>query len=110
MSDYQQRFIGENMEKIQVLIAFSAQGESDVQLCCPFVIPFHRKAEGVWACNQLNKEYRWIKFIINEESVVEAYMDVICHPETFETDCMGYVEQFIALLDQCYTTLEDIDY
>lgn len=102
-------FQGENLEKIRILIDLPEQG-NHLRLICPGILPFMKDVQGMVACNTLNQQYRFIKFFINSDHLVEAWMDLHFTPETFEQDCTNFIEQFAKLLDECYVSLEELAY
>lgn len=60
-------------------------------------------------CNDLNKQYRWFTFYVNndDESVakVEARGDAIMTPYTIGSDCWELLGRMTSILDDAYPTI-----
>lgn len=61
------------------------------------------KMKGV--CNDLNKEYRWAKFTVDEDGDISAEADSELDPNTGGETCLKVIAKLAKISDEAYPTL-----
>ena len=99
-------YTGDNLKTIPVFVFFDADGEPPVSFKCWEIANFkdEKMAGGVIACNQLNKEYRWVKFYLDDDSDVVAQIDAYVDEETCGSECASLVKRMVNIVDEGYPT------
>ena len=52
--------------------------------------------------NELNAQYRWVKFYINSENEVTVSGDAIIDEETGGEECFEICMRYVRIIDECY--------
>lgn len=101
------RQLFDNMDKsIDVLIFVDEDGGSVHVQTEPIVhVPDNRLAQLLVACNTLNKQYRWLKFYIDDENDVMVNIDAVIDSVTAGDECMELAIRTINIVDSAYPTL-----
>ena len=99
-------YTGDNLRTIPVFVFFDADGDPLVSFKCWEIANFkdEKMAGGVIACNQLNKEYRWVKFYLDDDSDVVAQIDAYVDEETCGSECTNLVKRMVNIVDDGYPT------
>ena len=97
------RYSGDNLRSIRVHVFFDRQGEDNVTLACAeiFNYPSRRSiAGGAYACNELNKRYRWVKFYIDDDGDIRCEMDALIDPVFVGDECAKLVRKMVNIIDE----------
>lgn len=100
-------YIGENIKQIEVFIIFDSEGGNDVELRTSVLASFKddKLQQGLVLCNQLNDQYRWIKFVIDDEGDLVVKMDALVDIETVGDEVWELVGRTISIVDRGYPTI-----
>lgn len=96
-------FRGENLNSIDVFVFFDKDGDPLVSLKCWEIANFKNNERiGMEVCNQLNAEYRWVKFYIDDDKDVIAETDGVLSMDTCGEHCLFLVKRVINIVDDVY--------
>ena len=99
-------YTGENLKTIPIFVAFNDDGEPLVQIKCWEIANFKGKEEIAYkTCNQLNKQYRWLKFYLDNDADIIASVDTYVDEMTCGYFCLSLVRRAVAIIDEAYPTL-----
>jgi hypothetical protein len=99
-------YTGDNLKTIPVFVIFDKDGDPLVTFKCWDIANFkdEKMAGGVIGCNQLNKEYRWVKFYLDDDCDVVAQIDAYVDAETCGFECSSLVKRMVNIIDEGYPT------
>ena len=98
-------YTGDNMKSIPVFVFFDEDGDPIVQMKCWDIANFKGKeAKAVLACNEMNKNWRWIKFHLDDDADIVASIDAYIEPTTCGEECMRLVRRVVNITDEAYPT------
>lgn len=98
-------YTGDNLKSIPVFVFFDKDGDPLVQLKCWEIANFKNKeAKAMIACNQVNKEWRWIKFYIDDDADIVAGCDAYIDEATCGSECLSLVRRMVNIVDDAYPT------
>ncbi len=55
-------------------------------------------------CNKCNLDYRWVKFVIDDDLDINAYDDAVISPETAGEELFELLFRMLGIVDDCYPT------
>ena len=90
-------YTGDNLKTIPVYVFFDEDGDPIVQFKC-------WEGKGIFACNEMNKEYRWVKFSLDDDSDIVASIDAYISIESCGEECMALVRRVVNITDDAYPT------
>ncbi len=96
---------GFNMDNAPVRVSlFIDNDNTHVALrCFGFVkVAKDKYANALIACNQCNMEYRWVKFVIDDDMDINAQDDAVTSPETAGTELFELMHRMLSIVDDCY--------
>ena len=97
---------GDNLETIPVYVFFDKDGDPYVQFKCWNIANFKTNREkGIDVCNQLNHEYRWVRFYIDNDNDVVADIDAVIDEDTCGDVCFSLVGRVVSIVDEAYPTI-----
>lgn len=99
-------YTGDNLKTIPVYVFFDADGAPLISVKCWEIANFKddKMAGGMIACNMLNKEYRWVKFFLDDDSDVVAQIDAYVDESTCGGECLSLVKRMVNIIDEGYPT------
>lgn len=98
-------YTGDNLKNIPVYVFFDEDGDPMVQFKCWDIANFKDKeAKGIFACNEMNKVYRWVKFYLDKDSDVVASIDAYITETTCGEECLSLVRRVVNITDEAYPT------
>ena len=99
-------YTGDNLKSIPVYVFFDSDGDPLVCLKCWDIVNFkdEKMASGIIACNELNKQYRWVKFYLDKDNDVVAQIDAYIDAETCGEECLNLVKRVVNITDEAYPT------
>ncbi len=59
-------------------------------------------AKALMTCNQLNIEYRWVKFVIDDDLDLNAYDDAVISADTAGEELFELLIRMTGIVDDCY--------
>lgn len=100
-------YTGDNLKTIPIFVFFDADGDPLVSLKCWEIANFkdEKLASGIIACNDLNKQYRWVCFYVDDDSDVIAQIDSYVDEETCGSVVTSLVKRMVNIIDEGYPTI-----
>ena len=96
---------GENLNTISIFVIFDEDGENLVQIRSWEIINFkNSEAKAYIACNEMNDNYRWLKFYIDGDADIVAEMDAVIDMDTCGEVCLSLVRRAVRIIDKAYPT------
>ena len=97
-------YTGDNLKTIPIYVFFDADGEGLVTLRCWEIANFkdRNKGHALIACNTLNKQYRWVKFYLDDDGDIVAQIDAYIDEETCGSECTNLVKRMVNIIDEGY--------
>ncbi|MCD7769359.1 MAG: YbjN domain-containing protein [Oscillospiraceae bacterium] len=97
---------GDHLASIPVYVFFDKDGDPMVSFRCWEIANLKEKPEkGVRACNDLNAEYRWVKFYIDKDCDVICQADAYVDEESCGEICRRMVSRIVSIADDAYPVL-----
>ncbi len=97
--------VGYNMDNTTVRVStFVDNDNKHVALrCFGFIkVPKEKFANALLACNGFNKDYRWVKFVIDEEMDVTIMDDAVTSADTAGEELLELLHRMVGIADECY--------
>ncbi len=100
-------YSGENLKTIPIIVYFDDDGEPIVQMKCWDIASFKDEKfdNGVAVCNELNKQFRWVCFYLDDDCDVVAMLDAYVDEENCGNICTNLVHRMVSIIDEAYPTL-----
>lgn len=96
---------GDNLNTIPIHIFFDEDGDPYVQFKCWDIQNFKGKeAKGILACNMINKQYRWVKFYLDDDADIVASIDGYIDIASCGEECLSLVRRVVSITDDAYPT------
>ena len=98
---YQQ---GKNIPAIRLIIGFDDVNKHTVWIKCYSLGHFddNSYANGLIACNNANKTYRWVKFCIDRDNDVEVGADAIVSEGNVFNEIIELIARMLNIVDEIY--------
>ncbi len=99
-------YTGNNLKSIPIFIAFDEDDDPISELFCFEIANFKDKeGEGLVACNDLNQEYRWVRFYLDDDCDLAVASDGDFSPNAVCDDCLINIQRLVNAIDQAYPTV-----
>ena len=96
-------YTGDNMDSIPVVVIFDKDGDPLVSFKCWSIMSFKNKEDSALKiCNDLNAEYRWVKFYLDSDIEIAASMDAMIDADTCGEECLTLVKRVVSIVDDVY--------
>ena len=97
-------YSGDNLQSIIVYVFFDPDGENLVTFRSWDIANFKESQvpAGIRVCNDLNKQYRWVKFFIADDGDITAQIDAVVDEMTCGEECAHLVRRVVSIVDQSY--------
>lgn len=97
---------GDNAESVSVIIFFDEDGGSvNVKSFSIAKVPSAKMMDMYVLLNEINNEYRWVKFYIDSDDEVTVSGDAIINAETAGEECLEIAHRYIGIIDDVYPRL-----
>lgn len=99
------RFVygGDNADTIKIILFFDEDGGSlNVKSFTIAKVPTAKLMETYVVLNELNTEYRWVKFYVDSDNEVTAAGDAIIDEATAGEECYEIVQRYVNIIDDVY--------
>ncbi len=94
---------GENLKNIPIFVHFDEDGDPFVQCKCWDIANFKGKeSKGLIACNNVNNEYRWVKYCLDEDADIVASIDGYIDSDTCAEVTTALVHRVGSITDDAY--------
>ena len=100
-------YSGDNLKTIPIFVFFDEDGDPIVSLKCWEIANFkdEKLASGILACNELNKQFRWVCFYIDKDNDVLAQIVAYIDEETCGSVVTSLVRRMVYIIDEGYPTI-----
>ena len=97
-------YVGDNLKTIPISVFFEEDGDPMVTLKCWEIAQFKEEkvGKGLFTCILKNKEYRWVKFYIDDDSDVVASCDSFIDTGNVGESCHFLVRTMVNIIDAVY--------
>lgn len=97
------RFSGDNWSSIPIRFFFDTSCEA-VAVRCFSICMFNQNklAAGLLKANELNNEYRWLRFYIDEDNEATAAIDAVIDTSTVGEVCYELMIRMLNIVDDVY--------
>ena len=94
----------ENIHSLDVYLFFDKDGDGLVQLSTWGFAKFSEKnyAKGLISCNEMNSQYRWVKFYLDSDRDVFATIDARIDMQTVGEECYELIRRMVNIVDNAY--------
>ena len=96
---------GKNLSSIPIYVFFDEDGDPIAELKCWDIANFKDKeAKGIIACNEVNAQYRWIRFYLDKDSDIVSDVDTYFDADTCGQVCFNLLQRITNITDKAYPT------
>ena len=96
------KYNGDNIDTVDVYFFFDDES-SIAQAVCMKIASFKgNEGAGIAVCNELNKDYRWVKFYIDKDSDVVCQGDVFFNADVCGMICRNILMRVVSIVDAAY--------
>lgn len=93
----------DNADSVSVLVFFDESGDSvNVKSFSIAKVPGNKLMEMYTLINELNSEYRWVKFYVDNDNEITASGDAIIGDDTAGAECLEIILRYINIIDEVY--------
>lgn len=98
---------GDNIPSVQVSVIFDKDGDGLVAFRSWNLgkVKDEKFANILLACNQLNDQFRWVKFYIDSDQDITAALDAVVDEQTVGEECFQLVIRMVSICDDAYPTI-----
>ena len=99
------RYNAENMKTIEVIVDFDEDGDPYVTFHSWSIGSFmedSKYAKGLVVCNEMNKQYRWCKFYLDNDRDVTVQSDAIVSLDNVGPVVSELVQRIVGIMDKAY--------
>lgn len=102
-------FNAKNKDSISVILIFDEDGNSiNVKSFSVAKVP-EDKLLDIYVClNELNNQYRWVKFYVDSDNEVTVSGDAILDEDSAGPECFEIVIRYIGIIDEVYPNIMKI--
>ena len=96
----------ENISSVRVVIGFDEPDSTRPWFRCFELgrFPEDKTAAALIACNNANKEYRWVRFSLDEEHDIVCAADAIVDEDTVFDEVVELIVRMMRIVDTVYPT------
>ena len=100
-------YSGDNTNDISVNVIFDEDGDGLVALRCWSFgkVPEDKRSKMLETCNDLNNNYRWVKFSIDKDNDIAVSLDAVIDIQTVGEECFQLVMRTVNIYDEAYPIL-----
>ncbi len=99
-------YTGDNFKSLTFTFIFDDDGESvAIRVWSIIELEDYQLAEAYAFCNQMNYDYRWLRFYIDDDKELTAAMDAVINPMTADTECLELLNRTVSIVDKVYGKL-----
>lgn len=97
-------FGGDNMDSIRQYLFFDEDGEPILQARSWEVAKFKesKRAAAIDLCNTLNREYRWVRFTLDDDGDINVVADCYMTKESAGPITYNIVSRMVNIIDDVY--------
>ncbi len=97
---------GDNFDSLSFTFVFDEDGKSvAVRVYSIAKFEKHQLADAYQFCNQMNMEYRWIRFYVDKDDEFTAAMDAVISEDSAGAECHELLCRTVSIVDDVYGKL-----
>ncbi len=98
---------GDNFDNLTFSFFFDKDGAS-VALKVFSIVQFQKNQlpDAYAFCNEMNNEWRWIRFYVDSDDEFTADMDAVLHPQDGGEECVELLQRAVSIVDKVCGTLK----
>ena len=101
----------DNKDTISVILFFDDDGRTlNAKSFTIAKVPSAKLMDTYVILNELNYEYRWVKFYIDSDNEVTVAGDAIVSPETVGAECYEIIQRYVNIIDEVYPRIMKVIY
>lgn len=94
-----------NLSSIPVFAFFDKDGDNMAEFKCFDIINMKDKeSAGILACNELNTNYRWVKFYLDEDADIICDADMIFNEANCGEVCENIMDRMADIIEKSFPT------
>lgn len=94
--------IGEHSNNIYLQFYIKEQGDVQIKLFSLCKVKEEKEIEMLRTLNELNRDYRWLTFFIDENSEVTINTDFMVSEDDVRDRCFEMAQMFVDIVDEAY--------
>ena len=94
--------IGEHSNNIYLQLYIKEQGDVQIKLFSLCKVKEEKEIEMLRTLNELNRDYRWVTFFIDENSEVTIDTDFMVSEDDVRDRCFEMAQMFVDIVDEAY--------
>ena len=99
-------FNGKNADTVRVFLFFDEEGKRvNLKSFSIAKIPSEKLMDMYVVLNELNNEYRWVKFYVDSDNEVTVSDDAIIDPDSVGAECFELIIRSVSIVDEVYPRL-----
>lgn len=102
-------FRTESMDSIKIYMIFDKEGDDYIVSFKAFDVcrfPAEKTEVMYKLCSQMNRQYRWVKFYVDEsDNTITCQDDAIIQLDTAGKECLKLVRRMVSICDDVYPEL-----
>ena len=101
-------YSGDEVKSLKVFIIFGKDDDDSVIIFSSKFATFNedKLASAYKVCNELNGQYRWVRFYVDKDGDIDAQIDIwAVNERTCAKVCMEQMQRFIAIMDKAYPAI-----
>ena len=96
-------FKGDNADSVELYFFFDEDGNSvNIKSFSIAKVSSGKLVDMYVLANELNNEYRWVKFYLDSDNEVTVSGDAIISPETAGEECYEIIMRYVGIIDDVY--------
>jgi hypothetical protein len=96
-------FNGDNLKSVNIYAFFDEDGDPFMQFRCWEIESFkNNEAAGLAVCNDLNLQFRWVKFFLDKDKDVIATLDAMLDDNSSGAECVSLMMRIVNIVDDAY--------
>lgn len=101
-------YSADNKESITITVIFDEDGDPYVAFRCWEICSVKdesKKAAAIAICNDLNNQFRWVKFVVDKDNDIVTQCDAHVDMATVGEECHTLVLRMVNIVDEAYPRL-----
>ena len=97
-------YSGENLGTISIFAFFDKDNAPYVQFYCGDILSFKGvdEVKALKVCNELNNDYRWVKFYLDNDGDVVVTLDATLDLVSSGEECVELLGRVVSIVDEAY--------
>lgn len=94
--------------KVTILVVFDDERTVAIR-CLDYIrVSEAQFAQALIGCNEMNKQMRWVKFVLNDENFIGLEDDAVVEPETAGSEIVELILRMASIADDAYPQINKL--